>query len=267
MNNDTGSTEWWTEAAGFFGSFYLQGDNSFNGHLVATPLSQEARTQREVDGVCRLTDIQLHDQVLDIPCGAGRHTIALAARGINVVGFDLNETHLHVAREQAETNHVRAVFKHGDMRALNYEHEFDVVINMFYSFGFFADENENRQVLQYLRRALKPGGRFLMHTDVNLQRIRSGRYRLHEKRHLRNGGILHIDEHFDESNLRIHGSWTIEHDGKVTHRRYSMRVYEVEEFIELCLSCGFTRCDAYGDWNGCPYTATSEEIVFVAYTN
>ncbi|CAF4819188.1 unnamed protein product [Rotaria sp. Silwood2] len=67
---------------------------------------------------------------------------------------------------------------------INYDNEFDAVINMFYSFGFFETDEENNQVLQNFYNALKPGGKFLFHTDVNIPRILSGKYKEDETRHL-----------------------------------------------------------------------------------
>lgn len=255
---------WWAEHANFFGPFYLLGDDSVGGHLAALPLSLDARTRREVAGVRLLARLQAGERVLDVPCGAGRHAIELAALGYDVLGVDLNGAHLEIARQQASKRNACAVFEQGDMLSLAHDGEFDVVINMFYSFGFFATEEENRRVLSNFRVALKPGGRFLMHTDVNLPRIRSGAYRLTEERRLRAGGVLRIEERLDEASRRIEGSWTIILNGTATRRAYSVRVYEVDEFIDLCTSCGFKKCVAFGNWEGGTYAEESEEVIFVA---
>ena len=99
--------------------------------------------------------------------------------------------------------------------------KFDLVMNMFYSFGFFSTDSENRSVLENFFLALRDGGKFLMHTDVNIPRIITGRYRMDETRTLAQGGILHIQESYDPITKRMNGSWTI--DG--VQRDYSVRVY------------------------------------------
>lgn len=255
---------WWDEAAGFFGDFYIQGDNSQEGHLAAHRLSLPERTLVEVDGVIRLLDLTRCRRVLDIPCGYGRHSIELARRGHIVTGADLNAVHLDRAREDAERQGVTVTFERRNMLTLAYQEEFDAVINMFYSFGFFGTDDENLTVLRSFYQALLPGGRFLMHTDVNLPRVRNGVYKTHEVRNLVGGGRLWIDERFDETTRRIEGRWMIERGPTKSSKSYSVRVYEVPEFVQMCLDVGFASCSAMGDWNGNPYSHDAEDVIFVA---
>lgn len=264
MTNLLPEAPWWNEAAGFFGDFYIRGDNSEEGHLAAFTLSLFERTILEVDGVVRLLDLTGGRRVLDIPCGYGRHSIELARRGHCVTGADLNAVHLARANEDAETQGVSVKFERQNMLSLGYREEFDAVINMFYSFGFFGTDDENLDVLRNFYQALVPGGKFLMHTDVNVPRIRAGGYKTHEVRNLVGGGRLRIDERFDEVTRRIEGQWTIEQGAIHSSRTYSVRVYEALEFVQMCLDVGFVSCSAMGDWNGTPYSADAEEIIFVA---
>lgn len=264
MTNSIPESPWWGEAAGFFGDFYIQGDNSQEGYLTVRRLSLLERTLAEVDGVVRLLDLSDRSRVLDIPCGYGRHSIELARRGHMVTGADLNATHLARASEDAASQGVSVKFERQNMLTLAYREEFDAVINMFYSFGFFGTDDENLNVLRNFYNALLPDGKFLMHTDVNVPRIRTGGYKTHEVRNLVGGGRLWIDERFDETTRRIEGQWVIENGSMKSSRTYSVRVYEVPEFIQMCLDVGFVSCSAMGDWNGTPYDTNSEDIVFVA---
>ena len=103
-----------------------------------------------------------------------------------------------------------------------------------------------------------------MHTDVNIQRIRSGKYRTEERRPLTSGGILTIEERFNPHTRRIEGSWTIE-GAKAARKEYSVRVYEAAEFRAMCLEVGFETCEVFGGWNAEPYDAEDcEEVIFVA---
>jgi 2-polyprenyl-3-methyl-5-hydroxy-6-metoxy-1,4-benzoquinol methylase len=91
--------------------------------------SRSARRARS-----RVSSICSGSRILDLPCGYGRHSNALADRGYQVTGLDLDAEHLAKARESA-----RARFREGDMREIDADlhGRFDAVINMFYSFGFF----------------------------------------------------------------------------------------------------------------------------------
>lgn len=255
---------WWKEKTGFFGDFYIQGDNSVEGFLVSEERSIEERTIIEVEGLSKILDLTNNKKILDIPCGYGRHSIALAKLGHKVVGVDNNSAHLSKARSKAKEDNLQIQFHKKNMLNISYHEEYDVLINMFYSFGFFSTDADNLSVLKKFYLALKTGGKFLMHTDVNIPRIHSGQYKLHESRRLRNGGELVITEHYNKKNKRIDGSWEINHEGKSTTKNYSVRVYEKDEFIRMCLNVGFSNCEAFSGWNGESYSEDSEEVIFVA---
>ncbi len=256
---------WWSEEYGFFGDFYMAGDHSLEGYLIQKKQSLHERTQAEVDGIVRLLKLTNGSSILDCPCGYGRHSIELARRGYPVTGSDLNGTHLSRAREYATKAHADVRFVQEDMRALRYDSEFSAAINMFYSFGFFDTDEENEQVLRNFYRALKEGGAFLMHTDVNIPRVIAGTYKSDEERRLASGGSLRIIDRYDPATKRINGAWIIAQPNRTTVRRdYSVRVYERDEFVALCKNVGFRSCNVYGDWNGSPYTKDSEDIIFVA---
>jgi SAM-dependent methyltransferase len=152
------------------------------------------------------------------------------------------------------------------MRHLPFEAEFDAVVNMFYSFGFFDSDEENMQVLQRFHRALVPGGQFLMHTDVNIPRIASGRYKLQEERTLRSGKKLEIQESYDAVHKRVHGSWRLldARGAEEALTPYSVRVYTFDEFADWCRAAGFRSVTGYGSWDRAPLTDDSEDMIVVA---
>lgn len=264
VSTTTCEKEWWEEDAGFFGRGYMEGDNSREGYLEQ-PLTLAQRTENEVNGIINLLKLQPGQRVLDCPCGYGRHSIALAQRGMEVIGADINTEELQVACQCVSNLH-NVQFIKNDMRHLFFHDYFDAVINMFYSFGFFKTDEENIQVLRNFYNALKPGGLFLMHTDVNIPRIMSGKYKCHERRNLCGGKVLEIIDTYDTETRRINGIWRIFHpDNRVEELApYSVRVYTNEEFTEWCHTVGFRRVTAYGSWDGAPLTEESEDMMIVA---
>jgi SAM-dependent methyltransferase len=258
------NTEWWSEEYGFFGEYYLEGDNSHEGYLIAEQQTLEQRTFCEVEGVITLLNLASRGNILDIPSGYGRHSIGLAKRGFNVVGSELNSTHLHVARAAAQKENVQVDFVQENMIDIKYQEKFDAVVNMFYSFGFFGTEEDNNRVLENFYNALKPGGKFLFHTDVNMPRILSGKYKENETRKLVSGKTLRISDVYNPKDKRIYGSWIISNkEGKEIKRDYSVRVYDKEEFIKLCETVGFKDFEVYGDWNKTPYSEESEDMIII----
>src|SRR5438876_8502549 len=103
-------------------------------------------TLQEVEGVAKILHLRQGSRVLDLACGAGRHSIELAKRGLEVVGYDLSEPLLKAARAAARKASARVTFVHGDMRDLPYHGEFDAVVNLFTSFGYFEEDRKSTRL-------------------------------------------------------------------------------------------------------------------------
>lgn len=101
-------------------------------------------------------------KVLDVGCGAGRHVLAWEKLGYHVFGFDLSPESIKRAKSKA-TN---AEFRVLDMRDLKnqteWTGEFDLISNLFTSFGYFSKEEEHQSVLDGFTHALKPGGLLIL---------------------------------------------------------------------------------------------------------
>jgi len=128
-------------------------------------LSENAElAERQAAFIAATLELGPGDSALDLACGGGRHAIALAGRVASVTGFDRTPRMLEMARQRAESAGADNVsFVEGDMRELDYDAEFDAAYNYFTAWGYYSRE-ENQDVLVRVRRALKPGGRFLLET-------------------------------------------------------------------------------------------------------
>jgi len=119
-------------------------------------LLDKERIRREVELIISVLDPIPGCKILDIPCGFGRHSLELASRGFAVTGVDLNRAQLDKARELMEEAGVNYKLIRGDMRDEMFHGEFDLLLNLFTSFGYFSDE-ENARVAVNFYKALKPG--------------------------------------------------------------------------------------------------------------
>lgn len=99
------------------------------------------------------------DQILDLACGKGRHSILLNSLGFDVTGVDLSANSISEAAKSAN-EHLR--FRTGDMRQPQGKDEFALVLNLFTSFGYFESEEENLQTLSAIYTSLVPGGRLVL---------------------------------------------------------------------------------------------------------
>jgi SAM-dependent methyltransferase len=126
-------------------------------------------TVDEVDFVAELVGLAAPRRILDVACGEGRHAIELAKRGHQVVGVDISATLLESAREAAAAAGVGNIqFEQMDIRAIPFEAEFDVVVNLWEgAIGYLEDDAENNLALAALARALVPGGHHVAGPLIN----------------------------------------------------------------------------------------------------
>jgi SAM-dependent methyltransferase len=112
----------------------------------------------------RNVHINTDDKVLDICCGAGRHSLELARRGFHVTGFDLSKFLISEAnksyRNSLERN-LKVKFLIKDMRHFNFRESFDMAVNVFTSFGYFDDDNENFRVIKNASDSIRKKGYFV----------------------------------------------------------------------------------------------------------
>jgi len=103
-------------------------------------------------------------KVLDVCCGAGRHSIELAKRGFDVTGFDLSKYLTGEAKKSVKKlkeKNIKVKFLNRDMRDFNFKSSFDLVLNIFSSFGYFESDEENFKVFGNVKSSLKKKGYFI----------------------------------------------------------------------------------------------------------
>ena len=145
--------EWWKY---LFNSLYLKTD----GDVVENPLN----TSNEVDLLIKLADLKPADELLDLCCGQGRHSLELAKRGFeNVWGVDRSRFLIRVAKKRAGQMQLRVNFSEGDARRVKVpDSSRDCVFLMGNSFGYFERVEDDLSVLQSCKRVLRSEGKLLL---------------------------------------------------------------------------------------------------------
>ena len=146
---------WFEEVADHLGAAYLR-------------YSFTRGTAQEVEFLVEELGLQPGDRVLDVGCGPGRHANALGALGVEVVGVDISERFLEVARSAAPPG---VTYLRADARDLAFDGEFDAAISLcqgaFGLSGGPASEqgpgppplDPDLPILDGMARSLRPGGR------------------------------------------------------------------------------------------------------------
>jgi SAM-dependent methyltransferase len=220
-----------------------------------------ADTPAEVEKVVSLLGIGPGAHILDLCCGVGRHSLELARRGFRVTGVDRTRLYLDRASEQAKEEGLKIEFVQDDMRTFCRPDAFDVVINLFTSFSYFEDPEEDRQVLLNVYRSLKPGGVFLL--EMMGKEILARIFRERDWRE--EDGVLILEERKISQNWSwIENRWIIIKGNHRTELRLSHRLYSAVELTSLLTGCGFAHVDAYGDLAGSAYDHMAKRLVIVA---
>ncbi len=122
----------------------------------------DAEAEKLVNLILKKVDIFPGSDIIDLACGAGRHSILLAEKGFNVTAVDLSENLLGVARKTAEDLNLKINFVNADLRNFCISSKFDLALNLFTSFGYFEKDEENFALFTKGFELLKPGGQFVI---------------------------------------------------------------------------------------------------------
>lgn len=118
-------------------------------------------TAQEVEFLVDLLDLPQGARILDVGCGPGRHSVALAQRGYAVTGIDISRRFLDVAAERAREAGVTAAFFQVDARQMPFDDEFDAVISLCQG-GFGLMGGDDGLVLRRIAEAAQSGGRVVL---------------------------------------------------------------------------------------------------------
>jgi SAM-dependent methyltransferase len=196
-------------------------------------------------------------KLLDVPCGGGRHSIALAAAGYQMTGVDLSDAFLQHAKKVGPT----IDWQQREMTDLPWKDVFDGAVCCGNSFGYLPDDG-NARFVQAVAATLKPGARFVLDYGAVMEALAStfmptGTYEFGDIHYERNG-------RYDAASGRI----IVEHSharAGVTERKVmTQRVYTYRELCEMLTAAEFIDMQGDGGLNDEPFTLASKRLLLVA---
>ncbi len=243
----TSSAETWDA---FFSDFYLR--------AYAGAARDEGAAEQALAAV-RLAGTPEGGDVLDVPCGFGRHAVPLGQAGYGAVGADRSQALLDEARRRAAGARWPKLAR-ADYRELPFaDGSFDTALNLFSSLGYLGDEEDERALAE-IRRVLRPGGRLVletMHRDLVVTGFREQDWQL-----VGEGRLLLDQRTFDPASGVVQTTQTlIDGRGERESRTFSLRVYTATELLAMLERAGFAEARCYGDLAGSPFAADTRLVI------
>ncbi len=219
-------------------------------------------TPLEVDNILALTGVTLPADVLDLCCGVGRHTLEFSRRGGRVVGVDRTAVYLDEARSRARRDNLDIEIIQLDMREFCRPMSFDLVVNLFTSFGYFENPQDDVRVLENVYASLRPGGWFVLEMVGKeiLARIFSAR----DWDVLEDGTLFLQERTVARDWSWMENRWILVKNGAQREHAFSHRLYAATEFKSLLERVGFADVRIFGNLAGAPYNQKAERLISVA---
>jgi SAM-dependent methyltransferase len=243
------TTETWDA---LFSDFYLR---------AFADEAREAEAHEQALAAAKLSGCPAGGDLLDVPCGFGRHSVPLGRAGYHVVGVDRSQALIEEARRRTGGERWPKLV-HADYRELPLpDGGFDAALNLFSSLGYLGDEGDTK-VLAEIRRVLRPGGRLvieIMHRDALVLHFRETGWHM-----VGEGRLLLEQRTFDPAAGVAQTTQTlVEPSGERDSRTFSLRVYTATELAAMLARAGFEESRCYGDLAGNAF-ATDTRLVVVA---
>ena len=214
------------------------------------------------------SEIPKGSSVLDLACGSGRHSVLFARRGMKVTGIDLSNYLIRQANMQLEGEYSaykdKLRFEIRDMREIKHEDEFNLVVNLFSSFGYFKDDRENEQVIKSIERALKHGGYFVI-DFLNRERLISTIVPYDVKR-TDNKYIVQvrkIEDNFVEKEILIFRNSENSNYPVLNHFNERIKLYSLSDFKKMFSRSGLKLVKTFGNYDGSKFVKNSSERLII----
>ncbi len=194
-------------------------------------------------------------KVLDLACGKGRHSIFLAKNNFIVKGVDLSKDNIAHARQFEQEN---LSFEVCDMRALPFRSEFDIVLNLFTSFGYFDSLEDEAKVLKCIFSSLKSDGIVII-DYLNVGYVATNLVAIEKVE--KNGVIFNIHRSIQDG--FIFKNIEILDGGKEFHFQEKVRAIFKDEFVAMLSGTGFNVVEIFGDYELKPFSEKSPRLILM----
>jgi SAM-dependent methyltransferase len=225
----------------------------FSRRMLREHLSQEhdwasrrvVNIRKHVDWIHREVLSSRPARILDLGCGPGLYTSALAELGHECAGVDFSPASIEYAREYAEKKHLRCSYDLMDVRQADFGSQYDLVMFIFGEFNVFTRQDAG-QILKKALAAIRPGGSLLLevHTFEVVRQVGEQPSSWYSS----DSGLFSDRPHFclqenfwDEARSVATQRYFIvdAQTGRVTRYAASMQAYSQDNYLNMLKENGF----------------------------
>lgn len=236
--------------------WFINWFNSKYYHILYSDRN-EVEANEFIEFIVSKLSLKLDNKVLDLGCGNGRHSVSLSKYFHEVDGLDISSENIRIANKNKKTN---LSFYLSDMRDFKTKNIYGYIFNLFTSFGYFDNKNDNIKVLKSCYNHLKKNGLILI-DFLNADKIKTSNSELKE--------IKIIDQIKFEITKKIVGDFItkeiIVFDGELKFNfSEKVQLFGLEGFKSLFKATGFKIIETFGDYYMNPYNLNSNRLILLA---
>ena len=219
----------WFESEDFWRDFYL----------YMFPLERFSAAKEEVGRIVTLTQCS-GGNLLDLCCGPGRHAVEFAQCGFRVTGVDRSAFLLDRAREHSSKAGTSIEWIMEDMRSFVRPATFDLACNLFTSFGYFKEEQDDLRVLRNIHQSLKETGVLVIEVVGKERLARTWQNTISAE--LADGSLIVQRPQLRDNWSRVYSEWILMKEGRAQSFSFEHTIYSGRELKDRLLSCGLNKC-------------------------
>lgn len=239
-------------------------DSYFDGHYkdIWRTLIPEGLTKAEVDFLIANSNLKVGDKVLDLMCGYGRHSLALARRGMEVTGVDNLEDYVNEVEQIATTENLPLKIKQEDVLQFQPHKKYDLAICMGNSLSFF-NYIESLRLFSMIASSLNQGKQFVFHswmiTEIAIKQFKDNSWV-----NLEGLKCLYDSQYFFSPSRIETESIFITPDGKTELKKAVDYIYSMNEVEAMLKETGFMLKEVWSIPGKKKFTIGEPRAYFVA---
>jgi len=219
----------------------------FNSEIYLKVYSHrdESEAERFVQLILENLNLDANSKILDMACGSGRHAIIFSKKGFDVTAIDISERLIANAKENDSKNKANINFILSDILEYKTNEKFKLALNLFTSFGYFDNDEDNFQVIKKAYDLLTEGGYFVLdyfNKNYLLKNL------VPTTIFSENG--LRITQNRSIQGNRVLKDITIENKDSIQEFYESVRLFNRTEISKFFMEAGFKVYKEFGDYSG-----------------